>query len=441
MNTATFTIRSVGCRTNQEEISALSALLCRQGFELVHNIAEAHIIIINTCAVTGAAEGKVNRLIASCVRQAPGAKLCVTGCLAQQIPHILAKKRGVCWVVGNRDKDKIPQIIQEHIDGIWHTPELDAAAPVTLLQTPTLHSRNTNRTRFFVKIQEGCDYRCSYCIVPLLRGKSRSAPKENILTAVKKAIDLEFKEIVLTGTHIGQYTQDSGYTLTDLLNELLSLGSSFRIRLSSLDPRDCSESLLALVGSEPRMCDHLHLSLQSLSPEILKKMHREYESLDIFTDQLLSFRSKYPHIGLGADFIVGFPGESRTMFEMTVQRVIKIGFNYGHVFRYSIRPGTKAVTMDNHIEESEKTARSKILREQLTSLRCSFIQKQLHTVVHTIVVEKTNPIQGLTSNYIRVEIPDEGRDASNRWLSVNLISFDPDRNCCTAVRVKDNDYA
>lgn len=429
----TVALTSIGCRTNQEEIASLASALQAGGYHLATNRADADIIIINTCSVTGGTEAKTKRLITSVARQYPRAQILVTGCLAQQLPDELMARAGVAWVVGNTYKRDIPAILEKQHVGIFHTPINGTRASLSLSAAhPVSGPLTESRTRFLLKIQEGCDYRCSYCIVPLLRGPSRSVGKSAVITACQRALDAGYREIVLTGTHIGQYAHKERYGLIELVDALCSLGGDFRLRLGSLDPRDCTEALLDRIREEPRLCEHVHISVQSLSHAVLHGMRRVFAEYDRFIFRMVAFRERTPLAGIGGDFIVGFPGETDDMFAETLQMVGHIGFNYGHVFRYSKRPGTVAAAMGNHVPEKVKTRRSDTLRSLLAAMRSQFIGNQCRIVDHTIIIEKEKPATGMTSNYIRVVVPGVRRKR-NTWQRVRLHNYLSEKNCCEAV--------
>ncbi len=433
IRTPAIALKSIGCRTNQQEILSLGSALKNRGYRLVKNSADAEIIIINTCSVTGGTESKTKRMIKSLANRHPGARILLTGCLAQQVPEELQKIGSVEWVVGNAYKNDIPQILSSQKVGLFHSPLTADHAPVALFDNDTGNPENDWRTRFPVKIQEGCDFGCSYCIVPLLRGPSRSVSKTDVIERCKKAVDAGYKEIVFTGTHIGQYSAGKKYGLPDIIDDILSLTGDFRLRLSSLDPRDCSDELLNRIAEEQRLCNHIHISVQSLSPDVLRGMQRGYREYDRFIERIGEFRQKCPHAGIGGDFIAGFPGETEEMFTTTLEAVKLIGFNYGHVFRYSKRPGTHAATMANQVHEKEKSARSDRLRRLLSEKRQEFVVSQLNSTTHTIVVEQEIPVRGITQNYIRVEVP-RIRLKRNSWQQVQLINYSKEKNCCEAAR-------
>ncbi len=394
--------------------------LCRQfeqqGYEVVEDPARARIIVINSCSVTAHTEAKTRRFIEAVARRNPGARILVTGCLAQQKPYEMHARSGVAWVVGNSRKCDIVSIVDRHDEGVFHE-SLDGrnrTLPIPFLRLSAGDWRK--RTRFPVKIQEGCDCACTYCIVPALRGPSRSADRDTVLRACMQARDAGFKEIVLTGTHIGQYAGASG-GLPALLESILSLQGDFRLRLSSLDPRELSPALTELIAARDRICPHLHISIQSFAPEVLAKMGRPYSRLDVLRERLELLRERVPDLGLGGDFIVGFPGESAAQFEQTLRAVVATGFTYGHVFRFSRRPGTPAATMPGEVDEKEKRERARRLRECLARSQSSFVTGQQGRI-HRIIVEYEAPVRGVTANYLRVEAP--GRSKRNTWLSVAL---------------------
>lgn len=412
-------IKSVGCRTNQEEMATLRFQLENEGFEIIDSFEDADFVIVNSCAVTAGTESKTRRLLSTIASASANVKILVTGCLAQQKPDELKAIPNVHWVVGNTHKNDILSIMQNE-QGVFHSSfdslEMDLL-PLDTVDTNALNVTGT-KTRFPIKIQEGCDFRCSYCIVPTLRGPSRSAHEGAVVNLFKKAVDAGYKEIVLTGTHIGQYGKGHDETIVNLLRRMLTFDGDFRIRLTSLDPRDLSDELLELLVSSDRLCDHLHVSLQSLSDEVLERMNRPYENLDEILNRLIAFRKMLPNAGIGVDLIVGHPGESETNFYETIDNVQKIGFSYAHIFRYSMRPGTAAAILPEQVTEAEKTSRSIILRDVIDGARTAFLKK-MHGITKRIIVESEQPVRGLTSNYLHVEIPDF-KALRNSWLDVSV---------------------
>ena len=406
-------LHSIGCRTNQEEVALLRAALTRTGFTVVEEIDAADIIVLNTCSVTAHTESKITRLIGSLSRQAPGAKILVTGCMAERRRAEFLKSPNVSWVVGNGSKETIPAIIRDTPGGLFLSDLATTPLPVPPAPEPPGVG---GRSRYFLKIQEGCDRRCAYCIVPFLRGPSRSAAAADIERSLRAALDAGYKEIVLTGTHIGHYRDADAAGLLPLVERLLGVDGDFRLRLSSLDGEEPSGRFLTLIGEGGKLCDHLHVSLQSLSEPVLRSMNRPCSGLAALVGRLSSFRERYPTAGLGADFIVGFPGEAEAQFEETLANAGKIGFSYAHIFRYSSRPGTAAAGMRGlEVPEAEKQIRADRLRAVIAKSAREFGALQVGAVRR--IITEGDCAKGITANYLRVDLP--GISAlPNSWLDV-----------------------
>jgi len=419
-------IKSIGCRTNQEEMVTLRIQLEKNGYAFTDSVHDADYIIVNSCAVTASTESKTRRLLSAISSSAPQAKILITGCLAQQKPSELKTLQNVHWVVGNTFKNDILSII-ENEDGVFHNPFKGEIPTLDLdiSEVPSPFDEN-GKTRFPLKIQEGCNFRCSYCIVPSLRGPSRSALCGSVLELCKKAVAAGYKELVFTGTHIGQFGNND-FRLEHLLKEICHLDGDFRVRLSSLDPRDVSDELLDLITINERICDHVHISFQSMSPTVLGLMKRPYENLTAMIQRLKDFRKALPDAGIGADFIVGHPGETDSDFQESVDNIRQVEFSYAHIFRYSVRPGTVAAMMPNPVVESVKTSRSTILQTVIDESRNGFFKK-IDGIEKKIIVESENPVRGLTSNYIHVEIP-LCKASRNEWLTVRLKPLTQGRYC------------
>ena len=426
-------LKSIGCRTNQEEMAALGSALAGRGYVLVDRLADADVVVVNTCVVTSVTEAKTRRFISSLSRARPGIKICVTGCLAQLSPCDIKKRLPATWVVGNSRKHEIPDILSDDRGGVFHGDACESGPlPIAVLH-PAGGSARGGSTRFFLKIQEGCNCRCAYCIVPQVRGPSRSVPFSDITSAFRNAVDAGYKEIVLTGTHIGQYSDGGSRKLGDLVAALADTPGDFRLRLSSVDPRELTDALLCQVATHPKICPHVHLSVQSLCREILAAMNRPLADIDAFLRRLTSFRRAYPQVAIGGDFIVGFPGETERQFAATRDAVRTVGFSYGHVFRFSGRPGTPAAALQDQVDEKEKNARSAALRETLDNCHGNFV-RNVSREVHTILVESTDPASGLAGNYLRMEIP--GRSApKNTWLRATITTLNPVSGRCVAAAV------
>jgi threonylcarbamoyladenosine tRNA methylthiotransferase MtaB len=420
--------KSIGCRTNQEEMVVLCGNLLRKGYSIAADESEADIIIFNTCSVTAATEAKTFRLLKSIARGVPDARILVTGCLAQQYPEKLIHIPGVEWVVGNSLKNSIDTVLGG-IRGVFHEDITAAAEQVLPINTEIVSPDQIplKRTRFSLKIQEGCDFRCTYCIVPRLRGPSRCVSSREAVKVFRRAISMGYKEIILTGTHIGQYDDGDGSDLAGLLEQFTNVGGDFRIRLSSLDPRDCSDTILKFVAEHGKVAKHLHVSLQSCSEQVLSAMNRPYAGTGAIIGKLLQLRKRWPLIGIGADLIVGFPGETDMMFSETCDVVRQLELSYVHVFRYSPRPETEAAVMKAQIAEQVKTQRGNRLRSIVASSRKGFLLRN-RLEKQRIIVENENPVRGVTSNFLQVEIPGCKKE-HNSWLDVVLTGNVSGRYC------------
>lgn len=412
----TVALHSIGCRTNQQELASLQRALQARGYHVTTERDAADIVVVNTCCVTNTAQGKSRRAVRAVARDAPNARILVCGCLAQLTPDAWDSVPQVTWVVGNARKDDIPGILEQP-GGVYHGPPEARPHAGTTASARQDAGTHHYRTRFALKIQEGCNCRCSYCIVPVVRGPARSVPASEVFATARSAVAGGARELVLTGTHIGQYHHEQ-YTLERLLRELSDMQGEYRIRLSSLDPRDITEPLLDMVAHNPRVCRYLHVSVQSLAPSVLAGMGRPAAVVDSVAERLARLRSDVPDIALGGDFIVGFPGESDADFRTTCMRLAETGFTTGHVFRFSPRPGTAAATMQSQLDAGTKSARSHALQDTLHERHRQFCMSLAGTV-QRIVVERDDPAQGLTSQNLRVRVP--GADCRpNQWLDVRL---------------------
>ena len=425
-----------GCRTNQQEIESIRFLLINNGGTIVAQPQDADLVIVNTCAVTAQAQSECIALIRKINSLYPLVSICVTGCLAQLDVSSLKQFPSVHWIIDNRHKDDIVNILNQCVSyTVVHDTSPEQTRPNVSLASSYLEYAGPilqKRTRFFLKIQEGCNFRCSYCIVPSLRGPSSSVSPLILLDTCKKAILSGFKEIVLVGTHIGQYRAEKDYTLLHLIHDILSIGNSFRVRLSSLDPRDCLRDLFELIKNHDQMCKHIHVSLQHTDMQMLSSMNRGCDSLQRLYELLYDVRIHVPYVGIGADIIVGFPGETDQIFEQMLHETDALSLNYIHVFRYSKRIGTSAAAFPCQLSEKIKKERSDRIRLKVKELRKEFIQRLIDTQTPlTALVEQAEPVKALTTNYIAVHI-EQANIELNTLHSVVLTSYDMDHNRCRA---------
>lgn len=398
-------LETLGCKINQYETAILEQEL-EGRYSLVPFKAEADIYIINTCTVTKKADSESRQLIRRALRRNGKAKTVVTGCYAERSPEEISEL-GVDAVVCNKAKDKIPSILDDLLKGRGYLNDFQDEEPFICKAT-----FSSQRTRAFLKIQDGCSYRCSYCIVPYVRGRSRSAPFSNVYEEVKALINNGYKEIVLSGIHLGSYGRDSEGEggIVKLLKEILKIDGEFRIRLSSLDPREITIGLIKLIKSDLRICRHLHIPIQSGDDAILEAMGRNYTSAYL-RDLIIYLSSEISDISLGADIMVGFPGELEENFINTYNLLDQLPLSYFHVFSFSPRPATKAYSMKNQIPKDIKEKRSRIIRLLGEGKNLSFKNKQIMKKLDILIENKRDTLgylSGLSDNYLRVYLEDSG---------------------------------
>ena len=369
---ATITIATLGCKVNQFESEAIIDSLEHQGYHTVPFGDLADITIINTCTVTHRADFQSRQMVRKALRFSPNSLIIVTGCYTQVDPQAFAEMKGVTYLLGNREKyflsELLPHMEQGHVGRLQIS---DIGKETQFLDVPLTSFHR--HTRAFLKIQDGCDGHCSYCIVPYARGPSRSLSPERIIEHCAVLKEKGFKEVVLTGIHIGVYGHDFSppFSLERLLERLERAETPPRIRLSSIEPLDFSPALIAFLTQSTKVCPHLHIPIQSGDDDILKKMNRSYTS-SFLSSLINDLHRRIPHISLGADVIVGFPGETEKQFQHTQEFIERLPLSYLHVFPFSRRKGTPASGFPHPVRESVMTERAEILRTLGKRKRQSF---------------------------------------------------------------------
>lgn len=406
MGTPTVRFHTLGCKLNQYDADYMKSLFSSRGWRVVEGPAD--VVVVNTCVVTGKAAAKCRQAIRSAVRS--GAKVIVTGCYSQVAQEEIKCIPGVAALVGIRDRGEIVDIAQKALDGDGVIVKVRPHEPCEVYED--LEFPEPSLTRAYLKIQEGCDDYCTYCIVPYARGPSRSRPRTHVIAEAKELVARGYQEIVVTGTHIGLYGRDLGEpgALSEIIRDISMIQGVYRLRLSSLEPHDVDEPLLECLRL-PQVCHHLHLPLQSGSDKILKLMGRRYDTAG-FARIVEAARKIAPDIGLTTDVIVGFPGESEEDFEKTFNFVREMGFSRLHVFQYSARPGTPASNMPNKVPERVKAVRSQELISLGRELAGRFHRKYVGKAVEVLVEDHRGPdglLQGVTRNYIHAKM--EGPDS------------------------------
>jgi threonylcarbamoyladenosine tRNA methylthiotransferase MtaB len=400
---------TLGCKLNQAETEALTEKFMKSGYRIVNTEEEFDIYILNTCTVTHIADRKARHLLRMAHRRNPEAILVAAGCYVEHAANDLLKIEGVKLAVGNKEKMRLPQLLKE--SGLAAADGYDFSAGY--------HCDN-QRTRSFIRIQDGCNNFCSYCIVPYVRGREKSVPTEQVVTEINDKVSCGFKEVVLTGTEIGSYNYD-GLNLNELIDIILKETSIERLRLSSLQPQEDTPRLISL-WKDKRLCPHFHLSLQSGSDSVLKRMRRLYTT-DDYANAVSLIRSVAGDAAITTDIIAGFPGESDDEFSESYNFCKKMGFARIHVFSYSKRRGTAANIMPNQISPQVKKKRSDLMlalaEEAAAAFYSSFIGKKLEVLWEQ---ENNGNWNGYSGNYIKV-FAESDKDLTNVITEVSVTSL------------------
>ena len=409
--------KTLGCRLNQFETDALVSLFSRHDYKIVDFDDEADVYIVNTCTVTTQGDGKSRRPVYHTFRHHNSPIVIVTGCMVNSQKDKLKRLEGVTYFIENEMKSSIFSLVDAHFKGETVTisnlrKDLFGFEPAQ----ETLH------TRSFIKIQDGCDNFCSYCIVPRVRGMAVSRPVQDILTNVREVLNFGFKEVVLTGVNLGRYDFD-GLNFEDLVEKILDIPGEFRLRISSVEPEGFGDKLFELFG-HPKLTPHLHLCLQSGSDKILKLMRRMY-NLKEYLEMIDKIRSRYPVFNFTTDIIVGFPGETEEDFQKTCTVIRETGYSHIHTFKYSLRDNTRAATLPEHIPEKVKNERSALVRQISIENKRRF-RNSLIGSEQTVLVERFNPRSSVAKGYGELFVPVEflaDRDSHNKCYKVKLLSL------------------
>ncbi len=396
-----FFVQNFGCRATQADGAALETQLAGRGLAASERRDTADLVILNTCTVTAEADSDARSAIRRVHRENPSARILVTGCYAQRAPAELAAMPGVEWVVGNSHKTRIADLVAGEIDYHGQILSGDIFGTREILTAP-ISDASGDRTRPNLKIQDGCHNRCSFCVIPFVRGKSRFVDADQVVEQVR-ALSATYKEVVLSGINLGRWGRESGSTmrLPDLLRRLLNETPIERLRLSSVEPMDFSDDLLGLMAETPRIAKHVHAPLQSGSDAILRRMHRKYRPQH-YADRVTRARRLMPDAAVGADLMVGFPGETEELFEESRQFIDAMPFTYLHVFTYSERPGTPAATMGGAVPPAVRKERNRVLRELANRKNAAFRNSLLGREFTAVTLDP--PGLALTDNYIRATL-------------------------------------
>ncbi|MBZ5489626.1 MAG: tRNA (N(6)-L-threonylcarbamoyladenosine(37)-C(2))-methylthiotransferase MtaB [Acidobacteriia bacterium] len=463
-----FFVQSFGCRATQADGAALERQLATQGLSQAHSAREADVVVLNTCTVTAAADQDARASVRRIHRENPAAKIMVTGCYAQRTPQEIASLPGVTWVVGNSHKHRVAEIAA----GAGFQPELHAQSlegpsmehgfgdPVihengpqnfVSLETVTLSAPAftlvgdifahteliaapvfagdsiAEKTRPNLKVQDGCDNRCSFCIIPSVRGQSRSMQLDRVIAEANALVAAGYREIVLSGINLGRWGRDfqPQQRFEELVRALLDHTRIEKIRISSVEPMDWSDDLIALVSGSPRIARHAHVPLQSGSDRILRRMHRKYRPWH-YAEKIRKIHEAMPQAAIGADVMVGFPGETDELFEESRSFIDHLPFTYLHVFTYSSRPGTPSAAMPDQVPVHVARERNRILRELAAEKNRAFRQSFVGQTLEVITLQAGSDgwTEALSDNFLKVRIA--GRHRANEILQIEIIAAGDD---------------
>jgi len=450
---ASFYVENFGCRATQADGAAIERQFCERGLERAERASEAEVVVLNTCTVTASADRDARAAIRRVHRENPGCQIVVTGCYAQRAPEEIAALPGVSRVIGNSHKHQLAEIaLQPWSSGSGSTTPgvfvpvsslsvtqpsaanhhrpihvSDIFAHTELLAAPVFDAANA-RTRPNLKVQDGCDNRCSFCVIPSVRGHSRSLPLRQILAEVNTLVAAGYREVVISGINLGRWGRDLAdepVPFEDLVRAVLEDTALEKLRISSVEPMDWSHGLIRLMADSPRIAKHAHVPMQSGSDRVLRAMHRKYRPWH-YREKIEKIRAAMPAAAIGADVMVGFPGETDRDFDETHRMINDLPITYLHVFTYSPRPGTPAVAMRNQVPTHVARERNRVLRDLSSEKKLEFIRWFVGKTVEAITLSGFDGThtECLTDNYLRLKL--SGKHAPNCWLQVRAVKSDAD---------------
>ncbi len=440
LRSGTVGLTTVGCKLNQYETEGIAELFEESGFTVVDFDTAADVYVVNTCTVTMRSDYRSRQMVRRAARRNPEALIVATGCYAQRDPEALAGLPEIDLVVGNTAKPRIAVLAAQRLAGSDADAPPGPAVVVDPFPATSFESLDIGRfrgyTRAFVKIQDGCDRRCTYCAVPDARGPARSRPFDEIVEQAGRLASNGYREIVLTGVHIGAFGAEAdGPRLPELLVALAAIEDVARIRLGSVEPMELTPALAETILSLDKICHHLHIPLESGSDRILASMAREYSRAQ-YADAVRRVTDRDAAAGLGADVMVGFPGETEEDFADTVALIEELPFTYLHVFAFSPRKGTAAAEMDGAVPSAEKKRRSRFLRELSRARSLAFRTGLVGSSLEILVEEGSDrggaPLSGLAGNYVRVEVGGEA-SLKNMFARVTVEGADEERTWGTVI--------
>jgi threonylcarbamoyladenosine tRNA methylthiotransferase MtaB len=432
-----FFVQNFGCRATQADGAAIERELAEKGLLPAHRAVDADLVVLNTCTVTAAADQDARAAIRRAHRENPDAAIMVTGCYAQRAPQEIAALPGVTWVVGNSHKHRVAEIAASSPQNAAATSFVsvervalsgpafslvgDIFAHTELVAAPVFAGSVAEKTRPNLKVQDGCNNRCAFCIIPSVRGQSRSMRLERVLEEANALVSAGYREIVLSGINLGRWGRDfqPQRRFADLLRALLAETGVEKLRISSVEPMDWSDELIELVAGSPRIAKHAHVPLQSGSDRILRAMHRRYRPWH-YAEKIRRIREAMPGAAIGADVMTGFPGETDELFEESRSFIEHLPFTYLHVFTYSSRPGTPSAAMTNQVPVHVARERNRVLRELAAEknleFRTGFVSKNLEVI--TLQQSDAESTEALSDNYLKVRVA--GQHQPNQVMKVEV---------------------
>ena len=414
-----FYIQTMGCKSNQFETALVKENLINNGFEESDDIKNADFYILNSCSVTHKSDNEAFYLLRSAKNKNPALKNVLTGCIAQIEKEKLLEYDFVDYVIGNDDKLNLYKYLNEGntlcVSDVMHQDKFSEVALSDL-----------SKTRASLKVQDGCDNRCSYCIIWKARGKSRSASLDFVVNQINNFSKSGFKEVVITGIHIGQWGKDIGLGFIDLVKAIEERTSIERFRLGSLNPTEINDELIEYLSKSKKFCPHFHLSLQSANDKTLKSMNRFY-SVDLYLKQIEQIKRTFDNVFIGSDIIAGFAGETDEDFQITVENLKKSGLTQIHTFPYSVRKGTVGESMPDQVSDSVKSQRADIIKSISKEKYSRFVNDNINTL-HEALIEKhrdkhSGYLKGVTRNYLTVQINSDREDLYNTLQNVKIIDY------------------
>jgi threonylcarbamoyladenosine tRNA methylthiotransferase MtaB len=432
---------TLGCKLNYSETSTISRQFGFNDFDVVDFEEQADFYVVHTCSVTAIAEKKCKTAIKQAHRRNPHAQVAVIGCAVQANPEMFSNMEGVSWVLGNQDKFKLGDIVSSASRAQSNTQEEHSISIVSEINKTREFIPSYSigdRTRSFFKVQDGCDYFCTFCSIPYMRGRSRSESVENTMKVAREIADTDLKEIILTGVNIGDFGRQNNETFLDLLGQLAILEGIDRIRISSIEPELLNDTIIELVSRSKKLLPHFHIPLQSGCDKILMLMKRKYLR-EVFASRVSKIKELMPDACIAADVIIGFPGETTEDFNDTYEFIKSNDITYLHVFSYSERPGTKALQMEGKVDDREKRRRSQLLHELSESKKKQFYAKQIGK--STEILWESDHINGFmhgfTGNYVKARTKFD-TSLINQITKVKIIAVNEDDTCSVEFELPPN---